>query len=349
MPKMKPKPVFAKILFLIFLVFDCVAHSEILFNGDWGNYINYYYEPGVGWKNIIATGQPTGNGEWSDFNAYWKKPTPNTWLFQTSSAPDRISIESDPESPHKGYVAKFVVKSGDHRIVHSGERSEMYTMLDANAKKLHVSEQQGREFYAVAVKVSKDWVPPQKEGPKKGYAQWGTFMQLHSPNIYNSPPALDLSVDDTFSLRLNAGELIRLEPDIKSGGLKQRRQDSQKIEFSNGKLNPGHWVQFVMDVNWDSGPNGHVKIYRRDQGEESFKSILSLTHIPTLQTSEFISKVCDACAPDNILHYWRVGFYRSTSPGQTNTLWLGRIVRGTSFNEVAEAAFGSVGQLVESN
>lgn len=345
----KFKDIVAKVLLFILPTFNCVAHSKILFNGDWGNYVDYYYQVGTGWRNIIPRGQPVENSEWSDFNAYWKKATPHTWLFQTSSAPDRIQIEKDPESPHKGYVAKFVVKSGDHRVIHSGERSEMYTMLDANAKKLHVGDQQGREFYGIAVKVSKDWLPPQKEGPNKGYVQWGTFMQLHSPNIYDSPPALDLSVDDSYSLRLNSGELISYVPDIKKGGLKQRRKDSQKFEFSNGKLNPGQWVQFMIDVNWDSQPNGHVRIYRRDEGEKNFKNVLVLTNIPTLQTSEFISKVCQTCAPDNIQHYWRVGFYRSTSPGQTNTLWLGRIVRGTTFKEVADAAFGSSGQAVDNN
>jgi len=325
------------------------ARAEILFNGDWVNYAGVFYDKN-GWKNGKAIGQPTGNADWNDFLAFWgPKPMGNTWLYNTSSAADRIRLEVDPDSPKKGMVARFEVRSGDHRVIHSGERSEMYTMLDGKGKKLPVTEQSGHEFYGISVKVDPDWQAPQRESADKGNVKWGTFMQLHSPNAFNSPPAIDLSLEHEFALRMNAGELIKIVPDRKTGGFKQIRNDSQYFKLTNGDLNKGHWVQFVLDVVWKTDSTGSVRLYRRDENQIDFQQVLTLNDIPTLQTSKYIPTdlaSCPSCATDNIVHYWRVGYYRSTSPNQTNVLWLGPIVRGTSFDEVAKAAFGSSGAII---
>jgi hypothetical protein len=321
--------------------------AEILFNGQWENYIGTFYGD-HGWQNGKPIGQPTGNGDWSDFMAFWSPaPLDNTWLFNTSTAPDRIRLEVDPTSPKGGMVARFEVRSGDHRQgKYSGERSEMYGMLGKAHKKLPVTADSGHEFYGISVKVSADWIAPQHETAQKGYTHWGSFMQLHSPNIYNSPPAIDFIAEDDFHLGMDSGELEKIVPDPKTGGTKTGRQDSKPIAFTNGNLNRGHWVQFMMDVVWASDTSGSIRIYRRDEGAKDFTKVLDLQGTPTLQFASHISTdpaQCSTCAPDNVTHYWRIGFYRSTSPDQTNVLWLGPLVRGTAFDEVASAAFGSSG------
>lgn len=331
-----------KLFFASLLIAAVPAKSEVLFNGDWANYTGTFYGTN-GWQNGAAIGQPTNSPNWSDFLAFWSpKPMPNTWLYNTSSAADRIQLIQDPTSPKKGMVARFEVRSGDHRDIHSGERSEMYTMIGANGKKLPVTEDSGHEFYGISIKVSDDWKGPQAESAEKGHVKWGSFMQLHSPNAYNSPPAVDLSVEDEFGFYLNSGELISLLPDKRSGGMKQSRKNSQYFKLTNGNLNKGHWVQFIIDVVWAKDPTGSLKIFRRDEGQNSFQQVLTLDNTPTLQYSQYIStdpKSCSTCALDNVVHYWRVGYYRSTSD-QTNVLWLGPIVRATTFCEAASSAFG---------
>lgn len=332
-------------LLLLLLTVSIQVKSEVIFNGDWANYNGTYYDKN-GWKNGTPIGHPTESPNWSDFFAFWSPPIPNTWLFNTSTAPDRIQLLKDSTSPKKGMVARFEVRSGDHRVVHSGERSEMYTMLGAKGKKLPVTEDSGHEFYGVSVKVSEDWQPPQPESAEKGHVKWGSFMQLHSPNAYNSPPAIIFSAADHFAIELNAGELVSLVPDKKTGVMKQQRKNNEQFQLTNSDLRKGHWVQFMLDVVWKTDATGAVKLYRRDEGESDFQTVLQLSGIPTLQTSQYIPtdlEHCPSCATDNIVHYWRVGYYRSTSANQTNVLWLGAVVRGTTFDEVAKAAFGTSG------
>lgn len=330
-----------------FIFFAANLKAEIIFNGQWENYMGAFYGP-QGWQNGKPVGQPAGAEDWSDITAFWSPvPIDNTWLFNTSSAPDRIRLEVDPTSPKGGMVARFEVRGGDHREgKYSGERSEMYTMVGKNHKKIPVTAESGHEFYGISVKVSADWTAPQHESPQKGSWQWASFMQLHSPNIYNSPPAIDLMADDAFHLHLDSGELGQQVVDKKTGVIRQAKKDSQPVAFSNGNLNRGHWVQFMLDVVWASDTSGSLRIYRRDEGQKDFTQVLDLEGTPTLQYDSFISidpAKCSSCGIDNVTHYWRVGLYRSTSPGQTNVLWLGPVVRGSRFDEVAVAAFGSTG------
>ncbi len=323
----------------------CAAKADLLFNGQWENYDSRFYGPD-GWRNGTQLGHKTGAGDWTDTVAFWTPaPADNSWLYNMSWAPDRIRLVLDPSSPKRGMVARFEVRAGDHRDgYHSGERSEMYGMLGLDHKKLPVTASSGHEFYGVSVKVGADWKPPQPEPPSKGRVMWGTFMQLHSPNVYDSPPALDFMAESSFHLDMDAGDLDQLVRDPKTGQLKHVKKPSEPIAFSNGSLRPGHWVQFVLDVVWATDERGALSIYRRDEGQTGFTRVLDIRGRPTLQTDSNISTdpaQCSRCAPDNVTHYWRVGFYRSTSNDQTNVLWLGPVVRGTSFDEVAAAAFGS--------
>jgi len=335
---------------LFFLLPLTKAHAEILFNGDWANYIGTFYDES-GWKNGKPLGKPTKVNGWTDFTAFWPaKPAPHLWIFNTSHAPNRIQLVEDLSSPHGGIVARFEVRSGDHRKAHSGERSEMYKMLGDGYQKLPVTKKSGHEYYAVSVKVSENWQPPKAEGANKWHVKWGSFMQLHSPNAFNSPPALMFTAGSEFALEMNAGELMQFVSNSRAGRKEFRKKDNQSFPFKNGRLNKGQWVQFVLDVLWKEDNSGFVKVYRRNHDEKDFKTMLSLSNIPTLQTTKHISTDlvnCPSCSIDNIVHYWRVGYYRSTSPNQTNVLWLGPVVRGTDFDEVSRAAFGSPGSIVD--
>jgi hypothetical protein len=87
-----------------------------------------------------------------------------------------------------------------------------------------------------------------------------------------------------------------------------------------------------MDVTWALDQHGAIAIYRRDEGQTAFAKVLDLPNIPTLTSKYGIDS-------GNYEHYWAVGFYRSRNADLTNVLWLGLIVRGTTFDEVAKTAF----------
>jgi hypothetical protein len=327
----------------IFVASPNGAQAEIVFNGQWENYSGVLYGPN-GWQNGAPTGHPTGNGDWSDFEAFWTPALDNTWMLNTSWARDRIRLEQDPTSPRQGLVARFEVRSGDHREgAYSGERSEMYSMLGRNHKKLPVTVESGHEYYGISVKVSPDWRSPHPESPQKCNCVWGTFMQLHSPNVYASPPALGLMAENDFHLNMDAGDLDKISVNPSTGQPRHTKKDGQSFALSDGDLRRGHWVQFMLDVVWANDSNGSVKLYRRDEKQPGFRQVLNMTGIPTLQWNKLVSTEGTKPGDDSVVHYWRIGFYRSTSPNQTNVLWLGPVVRGTSFDEVAEAAFGSSG------
>lgn len=111
-------------------------------------------------------------------------------------------------------------------------------------------------------------------------------------------------------------------------------RDAVPYAFSDGQLNRGHWVEFMIDVVWSYASNGRLTIYRRDEGQLQFRKVFERSNLATLQTQY-------GTPEGTFSHYWKTGFYRSTTADLTNVLWLGPFVRGTNFDEVAKAAFGS--------
>jgi hypothetical protein len=158
-------------------------------------------------------------------------------------------------------------------------------------------------------------------------------MQLHSPNQFDSPPSLALEADTRFHVNLLGGDLI-------ANG---NRRNSTPLVFTNGDLRVGHWVEFMFDVTWAYDTTGSLTVYRRDEGDATFTVVLSRVGQPTLQfDSQFPnSQNTDPTLGPTYLHYWKTGYYRNISPGVTSLLWLGPVVRGTSLQQVAAAAFGA--------
>jgi hypothetical protein len=160
-------------------------------------------------------------------------------------------------------------------------------------------------------------------------------MQLHSPDASGGPPAFALCADDTFHAQMLAGDLI---------GANGQRRNAISLPFTNGELRLGHWIQFLIDVVWAYDSHGSLAVYRRDEGETAFTQILTQAEQPTLQFNSQFPDSQNTGPPlpsgPKYLHYWKAGYYRSVSPGVTSRLWLGPIVRGTSLEEVAVAAFG---------
>lgn len=302
---------------MLFL-FSNVVHSEVTFIGDWR-----YYKP----KDSNGKYHWLNEGVW-----YNQDVNRSRWLMTQASDLNRITIENDPDSPHKGVVAHFLVLPGDDLGYKGGERAEVSRMVryDSIQKKNvhhHVFSTSGHEFYALSIKLPNDWTAPERSLGKG--ATWGIFLQLHSPDRLNSPPAIALTAENDFHANLCVGNFL----------VNGKRKDSISIPFGNnaGELNKGHWVQFVIDVVWAADHSGSLTIYRKNIDHSEWTKALELKNTPTLQYGSDISEVSsdDAISP----HYWKMGYYRSATEGLVSNVWLGPLVRGTSFDEVVKAAF----------
>ncbi len=312
---LKEKQIF---VFLILFSFHLCVFAEVTFLGDWRSFnpktINGKYH----WLN---------DGAW-----YNQDVNRSRWLMTQATDLNRIQIENDPQSPHQGAVAHFVVMSGDDLGYKGGERAEVSRMVryDSDLRKnVHhnVLSSSGHEFYALSIKLPTNWKPPGRslgKGPT-----WGIFLQLHSPDRLNSPPAIALTAENDFHLNICAGNFL-------VNGL---RKDGVSIPFENntGELNKGHWVQFVIDVVWAADNSGSLTIYRKNIDSTDWIKAIELKNTPTLQYGENISEITsdDLNSP----HYWKIGYYRSATENLVSNVWLGPLVRGTSFNEVVNAAF----------
>lgn len=299
------------------------ADAKIIFNGRYEGFAPFY--DSEGWKNgqIARDGKLVPafpyTGKWPDIVSFYGADNP--WLSLHASGGDRVRLENDPTSPNNGLVARFEVRPGDYTV--TGDGAQFVDMWQ-HGSRLPVTGNSGHEFYAIAVKLPADWRPPEAD-IRNPNISWGIFAQLHSPNIYAGPPAIALSVTDAFHLSMDSGDLLR-------GGTLTRNADAQRHEFSNGALNPGKWVKFIIDVNWAYDSTGFIKIYRSDEGSKQFNLVLDLENTPTLT---WRTGSCMDCQP----HYWAVGYYRARGKSLTSVLWLSPMVRGTTFDEVKAAAF----------
>jgi hypothetical protein len=285
--------------------------AAVTFVGDWAGF-GSEFQPKTD-ETVYVNGNPI---QWV---AGW---SPDTWRMVIETATNRLTMMNDPTSPKQGAVLQVQVLPGDTVGDPNGERAEVFRMLDSTGADFPVTGKSGHEYYGISVKLDPNWTPP-LHNPLVGNWRWGLFLQLHSPNSFDSPPAIALSALDTFGVEMLAGNLI---------DAKGHRRNSEVFGFTNGALNPGKWVQFLLDVVWAGDTKGSLVIYRRDEGQTAFTQVFSKTGVPTLQWDSQ-----DLTSTDK--HYWRAGYYRSDSPGVVSKLWLGPIVRGTTFAEVSAAAF----------
>lgn len=206
-------------------------------------------------------------------------------------------------------TARFTVQSGDTYRGSTGERSEVVLGGWESTSRFRVVGNEGIEFYRISVKLSPDWTAPNTN--LKGHA-WGVFFQSHGPNEYGAPPAIALHAENKFSLYVLGGDL-----NAKVGG---------RRFMTKSDLNVGRWIDFVLEINWAPDSSGSIAVYRRDEGEHNWEKVSDIKSVATLQYKGNL-------IPNS--HYWKAGFYRSESR-HTNTLWLGPIQRGRTFDEVTK-------------
>jgi hypothetical protein len=219
---------------------------------------------------------------------------------------DRFRLGEQIGQPN-GAVAHFTVLPGDRCLGSTSERSEVVLGGWRNTSRFKVHGTEGTEYYRISVKLASNWVAP--EANSRSYA-WGIFFQLHGPDEFGASPAVALHAEDVFSLSVLGGDMNR-----KLGG---------RRFLTRSELNLGKWVDFILAIRWAPDSTGAIAVYRRDEGESAWEKIADIESVATLQF-----KGTEALKP----HYWKAGYYRSESQF-ANSLWLGPIIRGRSFDEV---------------
>jgi hypothetical protein len=249
----------------------------------------------------------------ASFTCDWSKAISTCWKYPQVMSSDRFKVVTTPVR-HGKYSAQITVKSGDDPINSSGERSE-YAYMMQNGTAVSETLSSGTKYYAISVMLASNWQPPATES---GNGNWGILFQLHGPDSYSASPAFALRATTCFDIALNGGDLTFTK------GV------PTTYKLSSGGLNKGQWVDFVVGVKWAQDTTGSVTVWRRDQSATGFTTVLNLSNVATLQYKNSTTAAA---------HYWKTGFYRSTS-SFTNKLWLGPMSRADTFQDAVTTAWG---------
>ena len=75
--------------------------------------------------------------------------------------------------------------------------------------------------------------------------------------------------------------------------------------LSDGTLNKGKWIDFIITIKYAKNTTGYVAIDRRNEGQTAYTRVLTLNNISTLQ----YSPVVNGGVPGN--QYVKTGLYRN--------------------------------------
>ena len=249
------------------------------------------------------------------------------WLYRDVWAPDRIAGVTNPCYPEVASVYRFVVKPGDKVGGWTGERAEFSGIRTAQGV-LYETEDSGTQYYAFSVYIPNGWKPPEVDPSAK--VAWGNILQLHGPlGFLNSPPiSIDLINHYTVSVRGGNADILG-----NWHGQAYELKDGGAIRFDQ-------WEDFVLMIKFARDDRGEVRLWRRTEGV--LQKVFELAGVPTLVFKPSV----EAKMPDARqrmlagMHYWKQGFYRSTSANVTTTLYQTGLVRASTFEAATVAAFG---------
>jgi hypothetical protein len=254
------------------------------------------------------------------FSARYSDPrsVENAWAVVQAVARDRISLDSAVARQAGWPALRFEVRAGDNplRCCEGTERTEVAHIRGAGGERISENSRSGTQFLATSIRLSPDY-----RSPEQNSGEWAVFLQLHGPDTLTAPPVFALRTNrERFYVMLNGGDLNR--------GARFTR-----IEFTDGELNRGRWVDFVFRIHFSDDTSGSIVVWRRNEGEAVFRAVASREGVPTLQFNQGRGIGVGE-------HYWKAGMYRSASPF-TTVHWMGPLVRATTFESAEFAAFGT--------
>jgi hypothetical protein len=262
---------------------------------------------------VFAVGPASAQGV--SFSGDWETGITGrgTWGSRQTVSEDRIQRVISPVRQGR-YAARVEVRPGDDPINSSGERSEVLIMTDAQGNKIYENESSGTQWFAYSVMIAPGWQAP---------SGWALLFQLHGPDRYAASPSIGMTCKDAFGIDITAGDLHGGNP-----------TKNKYRAFSDGSLNEGTWVDFLMKVKFARDSSGSVTVWRRNQGRTAFAKVYA-ANTPTLQYN--------GNTVEN--HYWKHGLYRGIS-NVTNVLYLDGMMRGTDSAAVVRAAFSGAVSVV---
>jgi hypothetical protein len=240
------------------------------------------------------------------------------WKYTQVVSNDRLQRVTSPVRQGT-YSARVEVRPGDDPISSSGNRAEVLVMTKADGTAISETESSGTQYYAFSFRLDSTWQAPAADAN----GAWAIVFQLHGPDVLAASPSVDVSVQKKLAIGLHSGDL--------DSTTKSLRWKSYPL--SDSSLNIGHWVDLVLKITFAKDFTGSVTVWRRNEGQSAFNQVLLVNNVPTLQYKSSLGSVGT--------HYWKHGFYCSKQTSITNILWLDGLVRGDTYDDVVNAAFGT--------
>lgn len=262
--------------------------------------------------NIIATGDFETGGI-----SHWR-------TFQGKNQSRQLEIVTSPVRQGK-YAAKFIVGDGDKFSSTAGERSLVSTLLELWPRGgPDKRDGPGDEFYyAWSTLFPKDFPPVNNWMP--------SFMEWHSGRG---------GTRSVLAVRIRPGSQDSITI-MRAGGTCSDRDCGDRTQNHTviDDVKKGVWNDFVVHAKWSCSNDGIIEVWHKYENEESYKKILSVHDIPTLQSSDYWG--------DCMKVYKVLGFYRSASEKGRHTIYHDGFTQGTTFEAVTRRAHGTAATQTE--
>jgi polysaccharide lyase-like protein len=240
------------------------------------------------------------------------------WKAVQRVAVDRLAIVADGGARQGTKYARVQVLPGDDPLAlgKGTERAEVYYMQDASNAVIFENQSSGTQQYSFSVKFDPSWQTIVDYGATTGKwtGAWGIFLQLHGPDNLNTNAAWAITAAGG-----GHGEADRIHLLTRFGDI-TLASGPTTCELSNGALNIGHWIDFILTVKYAKDSTGSLTLQRRDEGDTAYTQVLSLPNTPTLQYSPAVN---GGAVGD---HYIKHGLYRNGQPF-TSVLYLDGFTR----------------------
>lgn len=248
------------------------------------------YGEGTATKEIRITKESIQTSFYGDWESGQVTGSDNhNWRGKQVVASDRISIINDGGARQGNYYARVEVRNGDNPLncCQGTDRAEVLEMQNADNSKIYENLSSGTQRYSFSVKFDESW----QTIVEHGNGAYGIFLQLHGPDNLGASPAWAFSATDNIHFNMFSGDIIT--------------SINVAHALSNGALNKGNWIDFILTVKYAKDNAGFVNIMRRDEGQTDFTEVLDISNTPTLQYS---SNVNGGAVDD---YYIKHGLYRN--------------------------------------
>lgn len=256
------------------------------------------------------------------FSGSWDSdPSTGGWQSRQTVAADRLQVVTTPKPADQRSAVRCIVNDGD--VLFGGERSEVLAIQDGAGAQIFETATSGTQYYGCAYWLPAGWNGISTTGDANA---WSIILQLHGPDVLGQSPAFAL-----YAGARTLGGPQNYFISVYGGDVLTGPGFATNYNFTTrGAIVTDQWTQFIIEIIYSSSTTGYVEVWRRDEADASFTSVLQVPSVATLQFST-------GNPVGN--HYWKQGYYRGPSSAGTSLFYFGPFVRGTDFNEVATAAF----------